>query len=71
LIAWNAPLTRARIVSGMTTAKIAPMLMSSSITPKPLRNSAAKSITRMSALPWTGASGTRASGAVNTRHPAT
>jgi len=43
-MAENAPPTRDRTVSGMTAAKIEPMLMSSTITPKPRRNSEANSI---------------------------
>jgi hypothetical protein len=55
----------------MTTAKIEPMLMSSTITPKPLVNSAANSIARTTGPRADDASGTSASGAVNTRQPAT
>ena len=43
-MAWNAPDTRDRTLGGMTTAKIAAMLMSSTITPNPLVNSAANSM---------------------------
>jgi hypothetical protein len=71
LIAWKAPDTRDRMVSGMTTAKIAPMLMSSTMTPKPLANSAANSIASTAAPRVADASGTSASGAVNSRQPAT
>ncbi len=33
MTAWNAPVTRDRSVSGITAAKIAPMLMSRTMTP--------------------------------------
>jgi hypothetical protein len=55
----------------MTTAKIAAMLMSSTITPNPLRNSAANSMTSTVPPCARAASGTSASGPVNTRQPAT
>lgn len=58
-------------MSGMTTAKIAPMLMSSTMTPKPLANSAANSIASTAGPRTADASGTSASGAVNTRQPVT
>ena len=70
-MAWNAPDTRDRTLGGMTTAKIAAMLMSSTITPNPLVNSAANSMTSTAAPCTPEASGTSASGAVNTRQPAT
>jgi hypothetical protein len=71
LIDWNAPDTRERIVSGITTPKIAAMLMSSTMTPKPLNAQAANSITRVSAPGPGAASGTSTSGTVKTRQPAT
>jgi hypothetical protein len=55
-------------VAGITAAKIAPMLISSTITPKPEMNSAANSTASTSgSLPW--ASGQATSGAVNSRQP--
>ena len=53
---------------GITAAKIAPMLMSRAMTPKPEMNSAANSIARMTGL-GPAAAGTSASGAVNSRQP--
>ena len=61
-------MTRDRSASGITAAKIAPMLISSIITPNPLANSAVNNSSRTSGER---ASGTSISGAVKTRQPAT
>ena len=62
---------RDRIAAGITTAEIAPIEMSSTITPNPLVNSAANSISS-TGTPWKpAASGASASGRVKTKQPAT
>jgi hypothetical protein len=71
LIDWNAPDTRDRIATGITTPKIAAMLISSTMTPNPLQKNAANSISSVTMPCPARARGTSASGTVNTRHPAT
>ena len=58
------------MASGITAAKIAPMLMSSTMTPYPERNSAVNTMIRISGRGPV-ASGMRTMGAVNTTQPRT
>jgi hypothetical protein len=63
-----APETRARSRIGITAAKIAPALMSSSITPNP-EPSSARNRHRRTTGSGPPASGTSRNGAENTKHP--